>query len=218
MFRLMINTYSGSRNALLDKHSMTFKLRMCRFSLSPTARRWGTPIALDSRTRNMEWFDVARILISTSISGFMATSIPININGQLFSIRVYEKLGEDWRIATSMEGFGCSKLMLRSEGEQAESSAPSLEPSISMVLGTPDELIGVPPVANDNHVGVAENSAHVQLATCNDEERELSCQRESVRGQSETRFKKLTAKPTSRNRLERPQHEEDIGSAALMVF
>ncbi|GAB4833507.1 hypothetical protein Ancab_031751 [Ancistrocladus abbreviatus] len=97
-------------------------------------------------------------------------------------------------------------LILRPEGEQSELDAPSLEPSISMVPGTPDELIGVPPVANVNHVGVAENSIHAQLAICNDEERELSCQRERVGGQSETRPKRLTAKPILCNKSDRPQH------------
>ncbi|GAB4831540.1 hypothetical protein Ancab_005550 [Ancistrocladus abbreviatus] len=80
-----------------------------------------------------------------------------------------------------MEGSRVSKLMLRPEGEQAESGAPSLELSISMVPGTPDELIGVPLVANDNHVGVVENSTLAQLVICNDEEREWSCHRERVR-------------------------------------
>ncbi|GAB4849737.1 hypothetical protein Ancab_004533 [Ancistrocladus abbreviatus] len=117
-----------------------------------------------------------------------------------------------------MEASGCFKPMLRFEGEQAEFGAPALELSISMVPSTPDELIGVPPIGNDNLVGVAENSTHAQLAFCNVEERELSCQREHVGGQSETRSKKLIAKPPSRKRSECPQFQEAICPTTLMAL
>ncbi|GAB4830789.1 hypothetical protein Ancab_004820 [Ancistrocladus abbreviatus] len=118
------------------------------------ATQWGRFVSLDPNTKDRKRFDMARILLSTSYLGFIASAMPVHVNGQLFVIRVSEEIAVGIWTAPSTCVNSNRKKVHRDAMVVGESRPQS--PSISVVPCTPKGMIGVSPasIAPVNCVGI----------------------------------------------------------------
>ncbi|GAB4853066.1 hypothetical protein Ancab_017251 [Ancistrocladus abbreviatus] len=90
-------------------------------------------------------FDMARILLSTSYPRFIASAMPVHINGQLFVIRVSEEIVAGvWTTPSTIANSNRKKV--HGDAMVAGDSRPKSS-SISLVPCTLEGLIGVSPTS-----------------------------------------------------------------------